>query len=78
MEKWFKKQSRLVQIILLLVPVVNWVVEAGVRWGHALRVKKHKGLKVVLAIIATIPTGILFGWLDLVWVLLFKHLVLCK
>ena len=37
MEKWFEKQSRLVQIILLLIPGVNWVVEVLVRWSHALR-----------------------------------------
>lgn len=29
MEKWFEKQSRLVQILLLLIPFVNWIVEIG-------------------------------------------------
>lgn len=29
MAKWFYKQSILVQVILLLIPVVNWVVELG-------------------------------------------------
>ncbi len=28
---WFNKQSRLVQIILLLIPGVNWIVELFVR-----------------------------------------------
>ena len=37
MEKWFEKQSRIVQLILLLIPGVNWVVEVLVRWSHALR-----------------------------------------
>ena len=32
MEKWFEKQSRLVQLSLLLIPGVNWVVEVLVRW----------------------------------------------
>lgn len=31
MEKWFERQSRLVQILLLLIPVVNWFVEVLVR-----------------------------------------------
>ena len=31
MATWFNKQSRLVQIILLLIPIVNWVVEILVR-----------------------------------------------
>ncbi len=29
---WFNKLPRLVQIILLLIPGVNWVVEIIVRW----------------------------------------------
>ena len=52
MEKWFEKQSRLVQIILLLIPGVNWVVEVLVRWSHALR--KGSLFKYILAIIVTI------------------------
>lgn len=30
---WFNKQSRIVQLILLLIPVVNWIVELVVRWS---------------------------------------------
>ncbi len=74
MEKWFEKQSRLVQIILLLIPVVNWVVEVGVRWSHAL--KKKSLLKYVIAIVVTF-LGIVVGWLDVIWCLLFKHMFLC-
>ena len=77
MEKWFEKQSRLVQILLLFIPVVNWIVEIGVRWSHALNTKKHRLFKLILAIL-TIPCGVLFGWLDLVWCLLFKHLLFCN
>ena len=28
---WFNRQSRIVQILLLLIPVVNWIVEIIVR-----------------------------------------------
>lgn len=77
MERWFEKQSRLVQLILLLIPVVNWIVELGVRWSHAFNTRKYKLPKLILAIL-TIPCGVLFGWLDLVWVLLFKHLLFCN
>ncbi|MBQ8425439.1 MAG: hypothetical protein IJX17_05410 [Clostridia bacterium] len=75
-ESWFESQSRLIQIILLLIPVVNWVTEALVRWSHALRTKSL--LKYVLAILVTIPSGILFGLIDVVWTLLFKHLLFCN
>lgn len=74
MEKWFERQSRLVQIILLLIPVVNWVIEVGVRWSHAL--KKGTLLKYLLAIFVTI-TGLFVGWIDCIWCLLFKHLIFC-
>lgn len=74
MEKWFEKQSRLVQILLLLIPVVNWVVEILVRWDHAL--KKGSLFKYLVAIIVTFG-GLVVGWVDLVWCLLFKHLIFC-
>lgn len=74
MEKWFEKQSKLVQIILLLIPVVNWIVEVGVRWSHAL--KKGSLLKYIIAIVVTFG-GLFIGWLDMIWCLLFGHLILC-
>lgn len=74
MEKWFEKQSKLVQIILLFIPFVNWVVEVLVRWDHALRTKSL--LKVIIALIVTFG-GLVIGWLDAIWCLLFGHLLLC-
>jgi hypothetical protein len=75
MEKWFEKQSRLVQLILLLIPGVNWVIEVLVRWSHALR--KGNLFKYIIAIVVTFA-GLVFGWVDLVWCLLFKHMIFCK
>ena len=70
---WFNKQSRLVQILLLLIPFVNWIVELAMRWGTYF--KKGGIIRLVICIL-TIPFGIIFGWVDLVWVLLFKRLFL--
>lgn len=70
---WFNKQSRLVQIILLLIPVVNEIVEIVVRWETFF---KKGGIVRLIISILTIPFGIIFGWIDLVWVLLFKKLFL--
>ena len=36
-DKWFKEQTRLVQIILLIIPFVGWVVELLVRISALLR-----------------------------------------
>ena len=70
---WFNKQSRLVQIILLLIPGVNWITEILVRWSTYL--KKRGTVRLIISIIVTI-FGLVFGWIDLVWVLLFKKLLL--
>lgn len=75
MAKWFYKQNFLVQLILLVIPGVNWVIELGVRWSAFFKTKKL--LTLIFAII-TIPAGIVFGWVDLIWLLLFRHLIFAK
>ncbi len=71
---WFNRQSRFVQIVLLLIPGVNWVTEIVVRWSTFLQ---RGGLgRLLICVLVTIPSGIVFGWLDLVWVILFKKLFL--
>jgi len=74
-DKWFNKQSRLVQILLLLIPFVNWIVELLVRWSVALRTKNI--IHIVIAVLIVI-VGMPFGWIDLVWILLFNHMLLAK
>ncbi len=71
---WFNKQSRLVQLLLLLIPVVNWIVEILVRWSTW--AKKGGIIRLIVCLLVTLPTGIAIGWIDLVWVLLFKRLFL--
>ena len=75
MAKWFYKQNILVQIILMLIPGVNWVVELCVRWSAW--TSRHT-LPTLICAILTIPFGIIFGWVDLVWLLLFRHLLFAK
>lgn len=70
---WFNKQSRLIQLILLLIPGVNWIVEILVRWETYL---KKGGLIRLIICIITIPAGMIFGWVDFIWVLLTKKLFL--
>ncbi len=74
--KWFYKQNFIVQLILLLIPGVNWVVEILVRWSAFLKTKSL--ITLVFAILVTIPSGIVIGWLDLVWLLLFRHLLFAR
>lgn len=70
---WFNKQSRLVQILLLLIPGINWITEILVRWSTFF--KKGGPVRFVICLIVTV-FGIVFGWIDLIWVLLFKKLCL--
>jgi hypothetical protein len=71
---WFNKQSRLIQILLLLIPVVGWITEIFVRVTALL---EKPTLENILGFIFGLIIPV-FGWLDLVWVLLFNHLILCK
>ena len=71
--KWFNSLPRLVQFILLLIPFVNWIVEIVVRVSAVLQ--KPTGTNILGLILAILPTGNLLGWIDLVWVLLYNHLL---
>lgn len=75
MDKWFHKQNKIVQVILLLIPVINWFTEILVRWSAWL--KKGGLIRLIVCIIVTIPSGIIIGWLDAIWTVLFNKL-LCE
>ena len=74
--KWFYKQNLLIQLILLLIPFVNWVVEILIRWSAWLKTKSL--LTLIFAILVTIPSGIAIGLLDFIWLILFRHLLFAK
>ena len=73
MAKSFNNLPRLVQIILLFIPFVNWIVEIVVRWSDALN--RGSIIRLVIAIVVTV-TGVFFGILDAIWCLLFHHMIL--
>ena len=75
MAKKFQKLPRLVQLILLLIPGVNWVTEIIVRVSAVI---ERASLRNIIGLLLGVFVGFVFGWVDLVWVLLFKHLIFCK
>lgn len=75
-DKWFNSQSRLVQVILLLIPFVGWITELLVRLSVALR--KHDLVSIIMAIVCFLPLGQIVGWIDIVWTLVFNHMILTK
>jgi len=73
MSKWFNNLPRLLQILLLFIPGVNWIVEVLVRWDNAIN-RKSAG-RVIIALIVTV-FGIVFGYLDMIWCLFAHHMIL--
>ncbi len=77
MAKKFFELPRLVQIILLIIPIVGWIVELIIRWSAVL--EKFTLLNLVAALIYTfLGWGIVLQIIDIIWIVLFKHLFLTK
>ncbi len=75
--KWFEKQHMLIQIILMLIPLVNWIVELLIRWPAFL--KKDSVPNLVMAILHTFFGAFyILEILDIVWVILKKQLFLVE
>ena len=71
MDKWFHSLNKLIQVILLLIPGVNWIVELVIRWSAVLR--KGGLISIIVAIVVTFG-GLIIGWVDAIWTLLFNKL----
>ena len=74
MLKKFNELSKVVRVILLIIPFVNWLVEIIVRWSLYLE-KKDNG-SLLMAIIVTIFFGNFVGIIDAIFTLLQDTLVL--
>ena len=73
--KGFNSLPRLVQILLLLIPGINWITEVIVRVSAALHGKAGK--QIIVLILAIIPvTGVILGYVDLFSCLIQKRLIL--
>jgi len=75
MGKAFQRLPRLVQLLLLLIPFVNWITEIVVRISTLI---EKPDLHNIIGIILVILLGLPLGWIDFIWVLLFKHLIWAK
>ena len=75
MAKWFYKQNFLVKLLLLLIPGVNLVMEILIRWSAFF--SRPRLFTLIFAIVCTVSLGV-FGWIDIVWLLLTGHLLFAK
>ncbi len=77
MAKKFFSLPRIVQIILLIIPIVGWIVELVIRWSAV--IERFTLLNLIAALIYTfLGWGIILQIVDIIWILLFKHLFLTK
>lgn len=77
MAKKFFELPRLAQIILLILPFVGWIVELVIRWSAVL--EKFTLLNLIAALVYTFfGWGIILQIVDIIWIILFKHLFLTK
>ena len=77
MAKKFFDLPRIVQIILLIIPVVGWIVELVIRWSAV--IERFTILNLVAALIYTfLGWGIVLQIVDIIWILLYKHLFLTE
>lgn len=74
-DKWFNEQSRLIQVLLLLIPVVGWIVEILVRLSAVLRNASTENI-LGLVIFGFFNFWIL-GIVDLIYLILNGKLILC-
>lgn len=74
-DKWFNSQSRLLQVILLIIPFVGWVVELLVRLSVMLR-KQDVVSVVVFILFLVIGWGWILCLIDLIYLALNGHLIL--
>lgn len=75
--QWFNKQSTLIKVILLLIPVVNWVVELLIR-GSIMLKKKSLLHIIVFALYLFVGWSMLLEIIDLVYLVLKGNLIFAK
>lgn len=76
-DKWFNSQSKLLKIILLILPVVGWIVECLVRLSVALRTKSVLHI-VIFLLFLLVGWGWFLGVIDLIYMLVTGHLLFAK
>lgn len=74
-DKWFYSQSKLLQVILLIIPIVGWIVELLVRLSVALRTKSVLHI-VVFVLFVVVGWGWILNLIDLVVLLVTGRLLL--
>lgn len=51
-DTWFHKQSKIIQIVLLIIPFVGWIVDLLVRWSAF--IKNQSVTNLIMALLITL------------------------
>lgn len=51
-DTWFHKQNKIIQIVLLILPLIGWIVDLLVRWSAF--IKKNTTVNLIMALVITI------------------------
>ena len=76
-DKWFNKQSRLLKILLPILPVVGWIVECLIRLSVMLRTKSLVHIVIFLLFLFVGWTWLLCV-VDLIYLIITGHLLFAK
>lgn len=74
MLSWFNRRMRGIQILFLIIPIVGFIFEIGVRWS---KFADHPNFGYfILALFATLGGFSILFALDILWCLFFHHMIL--
>lgn len=74
MVKWLKKSSLLLKVILFGIPFINYITEFVLRL--CLLLEKPNLKNVLVFILCLVGGGVILGWIDLAWSILFNKFIL--
>lgn len=74
-DKWFKEQSLLIKVILLIIPFVGWIVEILVRLSAVLR---NSSTVNIIGLVLGIIGNWFWGIVDLIYLLVTGNLLLLE
>ena len=76
-DKWFNSQDRLVQVILLIIPVVGWIIELLIRLSVLLRTRSNEHI-IVFVLFVFVGWGWILNIIDIIYLCLNGHLILAE
>ena len=74
-DKWFNAQSRLIKVILLIIPFVGWICEILIRVSALIR--KASTLNIVGFIVFLIG-GVIFAYVDIIFMIVTGNNILIE